>query len=102
MISLWPEFALDLTTIEPMPDLFLFGIRFRPIGRGEWPRKPEAGSAGDAAGSWRQGWKGRAAACDIGLTGPTIGRSLGLPPGTGNAYPKIVLMTRRSDPDVNP
>jgi hypothetical protein len=45
----------------------------------------------------------RVEVCDIGLTGPPL-RSLasGLLPGTGNAYPRIVLMTQRSDAGVNP
>src|ERR1700737_478352 len=37
----------------------------------------------------------RVEACDIGLTGPPLrSPASGLLPGTGNAYPRIVLMTQ--------
>jgi hypothetical protein len=40
----------------------------------------------------------------IGLTGPALVGSLAwvLAPGTGKAYPMIVLATQRSDAGVNP
>src|ERR1700687_936829 len=55
--------------------------------------------------SLRQGCGSRDEECDIGLTGPAAVARLpapGLLPGTGNAYPTMVLTTKRSDAGVNP
>ena len=53
----------------------------------------------------RQGCQLRGLECDNGLTGPDeVERSLApeLAPETGNEYPKMVLMTQRSEAGVNP
>src|SRR6516225_6416244 len=51
-----------------------------------------------------QGCVKRVEVCDIGLTGPAQLRSLEfwLLPGTGNAQPRMVLTTQRSEAPVSP